>query len=432
MADLVYRGLVCDEQGVREASIVITNGFIEGVHGPDYSVEAEEVLDYRSDHSVVAFPGFIDMHVHLRGFSQSYKETIESGTRAAAHGGITVVGDMPNTMPPIRSTRVLVEREDVLRRESRVDYYVYIGVPESSSELAYMTRRSVVAGLKLYPEDLRGGYIDLAKTIGHVLSLGKTVVVHPEEPYMIRECLDPLDCLSSRGVEAELWAVRRLAGFLQHSRVSSRVHVTHVTSPYTVVEALSRGFTLDTCPHYLLFGLEDGVVKQCFLKVYPPLRPKQYARLLLDMFVKGFIHAITSDHAPHAFYEKKSCYISCSGGVNGVEITVPFLATLVTLGFIDYMFMYRVLSRNPAEIIGLKRYGRLCRGCRGNLTLVRFGTKYVVESSRLYTKAEYSVYEGWVFQGLVEATVVGGEIVYSNGFLDDSVRGRAVGEVEGW
>jgi len=433
IADFIYKGLIYDKHGLRKATIVVDNGVIADIKNINYNGKSEAILDYHNDPNVVAFPGFIDMHVHMRDFEQKYKETVDTGTKAAAHGGITVLGDMPNTVPQVRSLEVLYQRKHVFNRESHVDYYLYIGVPYDVNELPKMIADDSVKGVKIYPTDL-SGYSPIFESlkIAARYGQGKIIILHPEDEHFLNEPIDLFDTLIHRGIDVELWSIRKISDILWRLKINMHTHVTHITNPYSIIEAKRNNFTIDTCPHYLFLSVEKTFLKHCLAKVYPPLRSEGYRRLLLDAFLHGYIDAITSDHAPHSLIEKSSSFLLCPGGINGIELTAPLLGSLVALGFISLDHLYRMLSYNPAKILNLRKYGRFCIGCRGNLTIMRFNTVYAVDPDKFFSKAKYSIYDGWSLFSRVEATVIGGKIVFHDDVFFEDVKGLSVGVVESW
>ncbi|ABN69705.1 dihydroorotase [Staphylothermus marinus F1] len=426
---IIYRGLIYDLHGLRKATLVIENGFIKEILDPWENVSGEIVLDYRRDKEVIAFPGFIDMHVHLRDFKQSYKETIETGTKAALHGGITVVGEMPNTLPRIDNFSILEKRMKILENNSYTDYYVYIDVPENKSDVEQMIRNSVVMGVKLYPEKI--GYPTLDYMLEKLGRINKILIVHPEEQYMIDKYKTSLDeYYWFRDVRVEIESIRHVS--ILSNKFNVKTHITHITNYLSLLEAKRFGYTADTCPHYLLFDYERFNAKNCYVKVLPPIRDHQNRILLYDLFVSGHIDALASDHAPHSVVEKMCCPKTCPPGINGVEVISVFAGDLVSKGIISLDQMYRLLSYNPSRILGLRKYGILCRGCRGNLSIIRFNCKTRIEPGYIVSKAKYSVYDSWEFHSCVEATVIGGKLGFQRGKgFSQKIHGRAVGVLEG-
>jgi len=427
---LVYRGLVYDEAGLRKASIVVgSNGYVQEVGESWTSFSAEVVLDHREDKHVIAFPGFIDMHVHLRDFNEAYKETVETGTRAAARGGITLIGDMPNTDPRINSYKVLLERKKLLSSKSLVDYYVYIYVPERGDEVEAMVSDPDVRGMKLHPDGMRQRYLDRALKV--LAEQGKIVVVHSENPFMIDQLKTSVsEHRCYRSVEVELWGIRLVGDLISTLDLDRlRVHVTHVTNLYTYLEAKRYGFSTDTCPHYLLLDSDHYHMDTCYMKVVPPIRGSWHRTTLLELFSAGYIDILSSDHAPHGLQEKTCCPKTCPAGINGIEIMGPLMGDLYVKGVISLSRIYRALSLNPAKVLGLKRYGYFRKGYRGNITVIDLSGRTVVDPEKMAVKSKYSVYRGFVFSSSVKYTVVGGRVVYPEE-LSGERTARGVGEVE--
>lgn len=427
MHDLAYHGQIYDVNGLRKATIVVEAGRIAKIKSPDPSIKGEVTINYLGNPNVIAFPGFIDMHVHLRDFQQSYKETVDTGTLAAAKGGITVVGDMPNTIPRLDTLDVIEKRKKIYERESHVDYYIYSAIPRDREEIDAILSMKLVMGIKLYPQDY--SHPNLIASLKSLKKKGKILVVHPEEEMMYREALDLVETLYVRSVDAEHWAVMHL-GDITGSNNNVKVHITHITSPETLFLSKKHGFTVDTCPQYILFDIEHAFLKGCLAKVYPPIRSMYDRTRLWSLLRDGYIDAVSSDHAPHGNTEKYCCPSTCPGGINGVEVTVPFLGHLVSFGEMTIGEMYRLLAYNPARILGLSKYGVFCRDCRGNMTIVDFSGKTVVMSKASPSKTKYSIYEGFVFFSKVLATIVGGKPVYFDNRFEPMVRGVSVGEFE--
>ncbi|RLG88062.1 MAG: dihydroorotase, partial [Thermoprotei archaeon] len=167
MDRIVYKGLIYDRNGLRKSTVIIEDGIIAKIYDGIVNISGEIVLDYSNYKSIVAFPGFIDLHVHLRDFNYAYKETIESGTKAAVHGGITIVGDMPNTSPRVDNQSVLSKRIKLLKEESYADFYIYVDVSvENISDVEDMLKNPHVAGIKLYPDKY---YVLAYDSIFHLL-----------------------------------------------------------------------------------------------------------------------------------------------------------------------------------------------------------------------------------------------------------------------
>lgn len=412
VVDFIYRGKAIIGDEIREATIVIDRGLIIGVHGPAYSIQSDVVLDYSGRNGVVALPGAIDIHVHLRGLELSYKEDEYTGTRAAARGGFTVVIDMPNTKPYINTKEALLRKLHELERKSIVDYGLYIGVPntlDAMEELMVFTKN--IIGLKIYPHDLKKSF--LSKILRHAAKKNLVIVVHAEDPDYLREVDKPGYRWLGRTVESEMHAIMRIGAMARW--YNARIHITHITSSYGLRTAKQYGFTVDATPHHLLLDSSYEEKFGAIAKVNPPLRPGPVCEMLLEDLRHGLIDAIATDHAPHSIKEKSAGFAQAPPGIVGLETAIPLILTLSWKGFISLVDVAKLISGNPARILGLSRLGSIKEGYVGNLTIVDVDAEYIIRPDEFESKAKFSPFEGFACRGRPIATIVRGEIIYLNG-----------------
>ena len=392
-------GVLADYRGVQgEGCVIAEDGAIIGITGSPPA--AQLVLDYRGQ-GVYVTPGFIDLHVHLRGLLQSYKEDEYSGTAAAASSGITMVVDMPNTQPRLATLEALDAKLAALREQSVTDYSVYAGVPGSIEEVRKLASRPI-AGFKVYPDDL-AHRLDV---VHYILGLNNVlVVVHPELPEAEKPIIESNTLRSlHRGCHWETAAVDLIASL----RPRARVHITHVSCPSTLEHARAYGFTVDITPHHLL--LENG--EDCLLRVNPPLRSRAEQTHLLKKLLEGEVDAIASDHAPHTWREKLEP-LSCRPGIPWLEAWPQMLYCLVEAGALKLQEYLWLASQGPAKILGLNGYGVLEPGARANITVFKPATGRVHIPH--WSKAKQIPYFMEKSCMDVVATIVGGSIVY-NGY----------------
>lgn len=391
--------------GVVEASLVVRRGVVARVC-KGYTCRAGRIV--RLDNRLVILPGVIDMHVHLRGLRLSYKEDEESGTLAAAAGGVTFVADMPNTSPRVSSMEVLREKLEALRARAYVDYGVYVGYTSDLRELDRMLGVERVLGLKLYPEDLQHLNNSI---VGLVEKHGRLLVVHCEHPAYISEDCGAGERSRCRPILAEVECITAYSQFFK----KTRTHVTHVTSPRLLLEAKRRGFTVDTCPHYVLLDQEYERRLGCIAKVNPPLRPPRVRARLLKYLSWGLVDVWATDHAPHSIVEKQSGIRECPPGIPGLETSLKLLLTLVNKGLLSLESVATLTNRNPARILGLQGYGCLEPGCTASFTVVDLKREGVIDPTRFYSKAKYTPFSGFRYRGEPVATIVRGYPVYIEG-----------------
>ncbi len=403
--DLVYHGLIYDFNGLRKGTIAIKNGRIAVVrNNVDQSIRGEKTISVVSaSNDVVAFPGFIDLHVHLRDYKQKYKETIETGTIALARGGITLACEMPNTVPPLNTVETIIKRIEELSKRSMIETLIFAGLNSDPVENSLIIDLKRVAGFKIYPSSI---HLMEMLPFRKLKQKNKLIVLHPEEPSIVNSYYTVYDANDRRPLESEIWAVRHIG-----DRIANyvKIHVTHITSFSTLLEARRYGFTTDTCPHYLLLDSKIASIKYCLAKVLPPLREPHINTFFKMAVQDGLIDAITSDHAPHSIIEKIGSPHACRPGINAGELTSGLLCLVIGS---NYELLYRYMSFNPAQILGLKHYGVFVPGYVGNITILDFSRTYQVRLSELHSLNKYSVYEDFLLPCDVVTTIVRGKIIY--------------------
>ncbi len=406
---------------------------------------------------LVACPGFIDIHCHLREPGYEHKETIATGTRAAARGGFTTVCAMPNTMPAIDNASVVewVQRKAAEEGAVRVLATGCISKGRRGRELAEMEELAK-AGVVAFTDD--GSPVQEATLMRLALSyscdLGLPVSEHCQDMH-----------LSGHGVMNEGWTATRLglAGIPAAAEeamaardislvrlTGGRLHLAHVSTAGTVElvrRAKDEGLrvTAEVCPHHLV--LTDHRVMggdssdtpsvdhyDTRTKVYPPLRGVHDAEALLEGLVDGTIDCIATDHAPHDFAAKTCTYQDAEFGISVLETALGSLMSLVHSHAIDLSLLVQRLTMGPAQVLGgdLTRYATLTPGTPADIVLIDPEREWVVDTNEFASKGTNTPFQGATFRGKVVATLVGGEFRYQDDALRSSARGRNQDLGSGW
>lgn len=397
------------DNDVKELTIYVDpNGSILDIKlGKEPQVSGYLVEDLTSS-KLIALPGFIDIHVHFRDFTLSYKEDMISGSMAALSSGYVLVCDMPNTKPTVNNVELLKRRVELAKANSYVDYGAYCGIPDDLKTLTEVLRhKNLFVGFKIYPEDLSLRY-EVVKAI--LEKYEGLVVIHAELPEYSQR--DYVSDVSLRHVSRPSWNEISLLKLLTDINRNSKLHITHSTHPTTPSVCKSLGVTVDTTPYYFLFSNYD--VLDCWRKVNPPIQDLLTKTLVFRNFTEGLYDAVVSDHAPHSLSEKSLDWRVCPSGFAAIEVVSKIMLTFFTKGVIDYNLLLKYLCRGPASILGLSNYGCLRRGCRASFTLVDLGREGVITGLK-YSKAGKSGFEGLRYRGEVVKTVIGGEVVYDSG-----------------
>ncbi len=342
----------------------------------------------------VILPAATDLHVHLRGpDGKSGPEAVARSTREAALGGVTLVGDMPNSDPPVDSVDRLESKEASVRGQAAVDVLLYAS-PVRPTAVESLARRA--GGFKIFLSPTTGideppTGAELDALLARLSGLGLPVSVHAEDPARFRPQVpagDPLGWDMRRPPEAETAAVDRLVA----APAALRLHVAHVTIPGTVETLRNRGVSFESTPHHLLLSARAGADAR--FKVNPPLRSETERRALWDAFARGEIPCLASDHAPHPVEAKALEFERAPSGMPGVETMLPLLLARVRAGDLSLATLVAAACERPARWLG-QPLGRLAPGHRANFLVVDFRARTRIAASALAGAVGWSAFDGW-------------------------------------
>ena len=427
MSRLLLKGgrVVDPAQGLDATlDVMITEGRIEEV-GPRVQARGAQVLEVKG---LVVCPGFIDIHTHLREPGREDKETIATGTRAAAAGGFTAVCAMPNTDPVNDTagiTRAIVEKA---RAEGAVRVYPIGAITrgqkgEELSEYGDLKEAGCVA----FSDD--GKPVASARVMRRALEYAKAfdlaIIDHCEEPTLAEgACMNEgsvSTILGLRGQPAAGEAIMVERDVLLAELVDGRVHIAHLSAAASVDAVRSgkaRGVrvTAEVTPHHLF--LTDEAVRETgydtHTKMNPPLRSEADREAVLAGLRDGTIDCIATDHAPHTVDDKKVEYDHAANGVVGLETAVALcLDRLVGAGLLELPYLVALLSANPARVLGLPG-GTLAPGSPADLTLLDLAKKRQVDATRFESRGRNTPFGGWILKGWPAMTIVGGRVAWKD------------------
>ncbi len=377
-------------------------------------------------------PGLVDMHVHLREPGFEHKETVASGARAAARGGVTTMACMPNTSPVCDNGPVVrLIREQAARAGfCRVLPVGAITQGAKSEQLADLGEM-LAAGAIAFSDD--GLPVRSAGLMRHALehSIGHNALLisHAEELSLAAGGVMHEGAVSTRlglkGIprESEDIAVDRDVRLA--AMTGARLHIAHVSSR-NAVEIIRRAkadgvrVSAETAPHYLL--LDDGALSgyDSHKKMNPPLREKSDQEALVRGLLDGTIDCIATDHAPHTEIDKEVELAYAPFGVVGLETSLAAVITrLVDTGLMELPRALGLMTRKPAELLGIEA-GRLEPGLPADLVLFDPEERWTVRGEELVSKSKNTPFEGMDFAGRVRATFLGGQVVYGRARSEDA------------
>ena len=412
-----------------DCSLAINRGKIFKIAKEANMPKAEIKIDLKN---LLVLPGLIDVHVHLRDEGKVYKEDFYSGTAAAATGGITTVLDMPNNEPVTMSVEALRTRMRIAERKILVNAGFYSEFPKNIKETEEIIREGAVAFKLFMAEQIGGLNIDddhaLLEAFKIVSSLKAPVAVHAEDKTTLKKIEDELKRDNRNDVEAflkahsenvEVTAVKRLLKIAEQT--NAHVHFCHISTENglkAIIDGKKSGtkITCETTPHHLFLSVADLRQIGTLALTTPPIREKHHSTALWDGIKNGWIDIIASDHAPHTPDEKKAESVwDAKVGVPGLETTLPLLLTEMKHGRLSITDIVRLMSKNPAEVFGLKGRGCLKEGNSADLVVVDLDRKYRIDASKFHSKAKYSPFNGWNVEGKPVKTFVCGRLVMDEG-----------------
>jgi dihydroorotase len=431
MTALVIRGgLLLDPGAGVEApkDILIRDGHVAEVAAPGKlkGISGIEALDASG---LVVAPGLIDMHVHLREPGQSHKETIASGTAAAAAGGFTAVATMPNTRPvndSVETTRWMLEAE----RGAHVRVFPIAAATrgmkgEAINDYAALKSAGAVAvsddGLPILKESV------MREALSAAARVGLCVIQHAEDTRMTQGGtmnLGPASFrLGLRGMpaEAETSLVERdirLVTELRDPRV--HLHVAHISTAgalAAVRQARRNGLrvTCEVAPHHFLLTDEHVGFYNTNAKMCPPLRSAADRDALLQGLLDGVIDAIATDHAPHAVHEKEVEFDQAPNGILGLETSFGLaLRWLHKEGKLPLSRVISLMSGQPAGLLGMKGRGALGVGSFGDAVIFDPKAEWSYKVAETRSKSKNTPFDGWTMQGKIRWTVSEGRVVYDS------------------
>jgi dihydroorotase len=412
---LLGRRLVEREIGIQEGKIAKIGRHLE---------EAEKTFIFKKE---VMLPGVIDIHAHFREPGAEYKEDWVSGSKAAAHGGVTLVFEMPNTMPPTTTLQRIEEKKRLAESKCVVDYRVCGGVRKGNiHELAGMAGSVGAFGeifmcdsfgeLQVSKGELLEAYEEIAKT-------GKVAITHAEDADInmyfkekLKKRNDPAMHSEARPPLSEAVAVANALYLGMSSGV--KLHLTHLSTAESLrlVRGMKRRMdvTCDVTPHHLFLTQENMKELGNFGKMNPPLRSGEDQAALWKGINTGVVDIVASDHAPHTKEEKRKPYWEAPAGVPGIETMLPLMLTAVKRRWINLYKLTKLLSINPAKRMGLyPQKGVLSEGSDADIVVVDLNKKQEIRAKNLHSKCGWTPFEGFKTVGAPVMTVSRGRIVYS-------------------
>lgn len=418
--------------GIKTGDILIQNGKITRI---DWTITASAEVVLQNT-GLTLLPGVIDPHVHFRDPGALHKETLETGSMAAAAGGVTSFFDMPNTNPATISIESLEKKKHLASQKSLVNYNFFMGAtPENLEDLV---KAQNIPGIKIFMGSSTGSLLvdkrpDLESIFKHSPHL---IAVHAEDEAIITQnkqkhahSTDVHDHIKIRTPEAALKATK-LAVELS-KLYQKRLHICHLTTQeeaeFLSLEKISGLISTEVSPQHLLLSAPEVYQKWgTFAQINPPIREERHRLALWNALQSGVIDFIATDHAPHTIEEKNQPFGVAHSGMPGVETSLLLMLDLVSKKKITLSQVVKWLCEGPARIYHIQNKGKLQVGCDGDMVLVDLNAKKTIRNEDQHTHVKWSVFDGISVQGVPLITIVNGQVVFREGDFFTSVKGKEI------
>jgi len=424
------------ERNIFHGGILIDGEKIKKLVAENEKVQA----DYTEDiNGMYIFPGLVDDHVHFNEPGRTDWEGYQTGTMAAAAGGVTTILEMPlNSIPPSINAQYLTTKRQAVEKKAIVDYGQWGGlVPNNISDLTGLHKEGVI-GYKAFL--CNSGVEEFSRIEDDILFVGlqfskevnNVIGVHAENEYVTKYLSEKLRSegrtdrkawCEARPPEVELEAIKRACFWA--SVTNGNLHIVHVSIAdgiRAIAESKRKGVrvTSETCPHYLCLNEEDFERLGPIAKCAPPLRSQVEVEALWECVKEGLVDTIASDHSPCTYDLKETGMDNiwkAWGGISGIQTMLP---AILTEGFhkrgLPLTDLSRMMSTNPAKIFGLyPQKGVIEPGSDADLVIVDLEREWVLQKSDLFYKNKHSPFIGKLFKGQIVKTYLRGKSVYQEG-----------------
>lgn len=435
---LIENALIVND-GVHMEGYILTDGeMIAEVGEGAYKGERPARVIDATDRLVM--PGVIDDQVHFREPGLTYKADIHSESIAAAAGGVTSFMEMPNTVPQTTTIGLLDEKFDLAAEKSVANYSFYLGAANDNIDEIKALDPKRVCGVKLFMGSSTGGMlVDDDNMLSAVFSESPVLVAtHCEDEAIIRRNLEYYKGLYGDKIDPYMHPVIRSAEACYVSsakaveiadRYDADLHVLHLStekelSLFSDKPLADKRITCEVCIHHLWFNDSDYKRNGNMIKWNPAVKAESDRLALLAGIHNGKVDVVATDHAPHTLEEKRKPYLSAPSGGPLVQHSLAVMMELCKRGEVTLGNVVNKMCHAPAERFGVEKRGYIRKGYFADIVIVDMNGGWEVEHGNILYKCGWSPFEGQRFTTKVTHTIINGHVVYENGEVDTTFRGK--------
>lgn len=412
-------GLVFLDNKFQAKNIGIKNGIIAEIS--DHAIKATEEIDFSAKH---IFPGFIDTQVHFREPGLTHKEDIESGSRAAAAGGITAFMEMPNTSPPTTSEIAIIEKINIAKEKSYTDFAFFVGATkENIGELDNISKIDGCCGIKIFMGSSTGSLLlsEEDEILKLLKSTNSTVSVHSEDEDLLQKNIHIRDNAKSchdhllwRNEEVAFRCTQKIISIAQ--KAGRKVHVLHITSAKEIDFLINN---LEHCSFEITPQHLSLTAPQCYdelgsyAQMNPPIRTIEHQEKLWTAVNDGYAYIIASDHAPHTKEEKDKAYPHSPSGMPGVQTIACIMLDHVLNGKMTFERLVELLCYNPAKLFNLKNKGAIQIGRDADFSIFKF-QENTITNDWIESKCKWTPFNNKKVKAWPTDTIIRGQFAFKN------------------
>lgn len=352
-------------------------------------------------------PGVVDVHTHMRDPGLCYKEDFITGSKACAKGGITTFIDMPNTVPQVTTMDTLLEKKRLLNKRSYVDYAFHFGGSKLDNSSDIEKAKNITASTKIFMNPSTGDmYIDDNKILENLFYASNIISVHAE----------------GSKVENAIKIAHKT------SKPLYLCHISEESELETIKKYKELGFNIyaEVTPHHLFLNdliRESNDLNRKTLIMKPELKSKTDNLALINGIKSGIIDTIGTDHAPHTMDDKNN---KITYGIPSVESSLEMMLNLVKTKDITLYKLTELMCKNPCTIFNIPLKGQIKKGYYGDLVEINLNDVYTITNNNIISKSNWSPFNGFSTGGVVETTILRGNIIYNNNIFSNNLIGRDI------